>query len=164
LPTYKNCPLKLKGFNLLSITFIGTFKVGLSISVIEESLLKVMIFKVWPKNTIFEVYSKKFRKFPILLKTGIRTPHPMGILQQTLRKCLLKFFCKNRISGRKTRFLQKSDRYTAKIVFFGHTDFQAFIFIQCTKYYNALHCATPPLGLRNEPLGRCGLKCSALVG
>jgi hypothetical protein len=35
-------------------------------------------------------------------KNGIRTPHPMGILRRTLRKCLLKFFRENRISGRKT--------------------------------------------------------------
>jgi hypothetical protein len=97
LPTYKNCPLKLKGFNLLSITFIGTFKVGLSISVIEESLLKVMIFKVWPKNTIFEVYSKKFRKFPILLKKRDSNPPPHGGTAADIAKMFAKIF------------LQKSD-------------------------------------------------------
>jgi hypothetical protein len=74
----------------------------------------IKLLVVWPKNTIFAVYSKKFRKFPILLKTGIRTPHPMGILRRTLQKCLLKIFCENRISGRKTRFSRKSDRIFAK--------------------------------------------------
>jgi hypothetical protein len=69
---------------------------------------------VWPKNTIFAVYSEKFRKFPISLKNRIRTPYPMGILRRTLRKCLLKIFRENRISGRKTRFSRKSDRIFAK--------------------------------------------------
>jgi hypothetical protein len=69
---------------------------------------------VWPKNTIFAVYSEKFRKFPISLKNGIRTPHPMGILRRTLRKGLLKIFRENRISGTKTRFSRKSARIFAK--------------------------------------------------
>jgi hypothetical protein len=55
------------------------------------------------KNTIFAVYSEKFRKFPISLKSGIRTPYPMGIMRQTLR-----------FSGRKTLFLQKSAWISAK--------------------------------------------------
>jgi hypothetical protein len=59
---------------------------------------------VWPKNTIFAVYSEKFRKFPILLKIGIWTPHPMGILWQTLRKCLQIFFAKIRFQVKKHDF------------------------------------------------------------
>jgi hypothetical protein len=54
------------------------------------------------KNTIFAVYSKKFRKFLISLKSGIRTPYPMGIMRQTLQKCLQNIFHENRFSGRKT--------------------------------------------------------------
>jgi hypothetical protein len=38
----------------------------------------------------------------------------MGVVRRTLRKCLQKFFCENRISGRKTRFSQKFDRIFTK--------------------------------------------------
>jgi hypothetical protein len=56
--------------------------------------LELALKTVWSKNTIFAVYSKKFRKFPISLKSGILTPYPMGIIWRTLQKCLQIFFAK----------------------------------------------------------------------
>jgi hypothetical protein len=52
---------------------------------------------VWTKNTIFAVYSKKFRKIPISLKSRIRTQYLMGKQRRTLQKCLSKIYSKNRI-------------------------------------------------------------------
>jgi hypothetical protein len=70
----------------------------------------VASYTVWSKNTIFGIYSEKFRSNPILPRTGIWTHFPMGKLRQTLQKCLLNFFCENSFSRQKTRFSLESDR------------------------------------------------------
>jgi hypothetical protein len=62
---------------------------------------------VWPKNMIFAVYSKKFRKFPISLKNGIRTPHPIRGFRVKKHN-----FCENPIG-----FLQNSPDCIQKIGF-----------------------------------------------
>jgi hypothetical protein len=53
--------------------------------------------RVWTKNTIFAVYSEKFRKIPISLKSRIRTQYLMGKQRRTLQKCLSKIYSENRI-------------------------------------------------------------------
>jgi hypothetical protein len=47
---------------------------------------------VWPKNTIFAVYSEKFHKFMILLKNGIQTPPPHGDTAADIAKMFAKNF------------------------------------------------------------------------
>jgi hypothetical protein len=79
---------------------------------------------VWPKNTIFAVYSKKFRKFPILLKIGIWTPTPWGYCGRHCENVCKFFFAKFGFRVKKhdfrenpIRFLQNSLDYIPKIGF-----------------------------------------------
>jgi hypothetical protein len=78
-------------------------------SIVSEGISKIKLYSSfpWSKNTIFAAYSQKFRKLPISLKI------PHGDNAADIAK-MFAFFCKNRFSGRKTRFSQKSNRISAK--------------------------------------------------
>jgi hypothetical protein len=61
---------------------------------------------VWPKNTIFAVYIKKFCKFPILLKNGIRTPTPWGYCGGHCENVCKNFFAKIGFRVKKHNFCE----------------------------------------------------------